>query len=252
MAKTKLLDKIGHIFSICLVSIFISVPSKAKVETDGCVNNTFCTLQELFNGGSMIVDDKKFSNWTPVQNPPPTNSIDLTMIQVSGLDDQPANPGLNFMTNNQLKATGILGQPEILQLGFNFRVEVINGKPIIKDNSLTSKHNYSNNADGLIELFEQLRDADGNPVKPINSKSNPSSKNFNEDPVIRNSDFVEFDEPLSILNIRKLIKVEANLGMVSLDEFEQRFSQVTPEPSTILSLLTIGGIVLGASKKKQS
>src|SRR5688572_27762279 len=81
----------------------------ASVLTTSCSNvNVSCTLQELFDGGSISVDGKRFSNWELVGlGFDAAVGPDLTRIAVFGLDDQPLNPGLQYRANGQLTTAGL-------------------------------------------------------------------------------------------------------------------------------------------------
>lgn len=38
--------------------------AQAAVMTTGCANSDRCTLQELFDGGTVTIDDTLFDNWS--------------------------------------------------------------------------------------------------------------------------------------------------------------------------------------------
>src|SRR5690554_6293133 len=82
------------------------------------------TLESLFDGGTLLVDDVRFSQWellslaaTSVPN------VDLSLIDVLGDASQVTRPGIGFVANGQLTAAGV----DSIDLVFRFRVGALAG-----------------------------------------------------------------------------------------------------------------------------
>lgn len=204
------------------------------------------SLQTLFDGDDITVGDKLFFNWTLINlvSTDPSLDPDFDLIEVTGLNDQPLNPGLHFDVNGQLVATDL----NFVDLTFGFSVATLSGKPLIKDNSLEiTEHLFDPfNFGGLITIVENIFDPAG---ATLGEKWVYADYLFGEFQLFDSADF----------NTQSLIHVEKNIFVggdfdfdyVSLDSFEQRFSQV-PEPTTMLLFGTgIVGVVGAARRKKK-
>jgi hypothetical protein len=110
----------------------------------GRSNASAAILQDLFDGATLTVNDKLFSDWTLVF----VDVVDIgggtaapafSQIEVEPLADDPLNPGLMFNVNGQLRAQGF----DILLFQFGFRVSTLDGSARIKDNSLSIEASFS-------------------------------------------------------------------------------------------------------------
>lgn len=81
--------------ALSLICLSVSSITHATVMTSGCAVATSCSLDELFAGGTISVDDVSFSNWQDTLNffyelddslNDVNGSLDLTQIYVSGID----------------------------------------------------------------------------------------------------------------------------------------------------------------------
>jgi hypothetical protein len=206
--------------------------ASAVVMTTGCVNvNVSCTLQELFNGGMITVNDKKFLAWNleVLQASGPLPNFNL--IEVVGLDDGGLDPGpgIKFNGNGQL----VVEDTDFLDLRFNFGVSA--SGPFIVDNSLEIVM-ATVVGTGLIDIREDVFDPP--PLPRL-----VGSKHVELDPffgVIEPFDRIDWLPPRQHLLIEKEIFLEgSDIGdLAELDMFVQRFSQI-PEPGT-LTLLGVG------------
>jgi hypothetical protein len=90
------------------------------------------SLLDLFDGDTITVRDKLFDDWTNLGQSG-TGVIDISLIDVTGIDANTLNPGLLFTTNNQLTPGNLA---EFLTFKFGFSVTVLDPQLKIKDNSL--------------------------------------------------------------------------------------------------------------------
>lgn len=199
-------------------------------------------LGDLFDGADMTVGDKLFSDWTLINFTDTANffNTDYNLIEVNPLADQPLNPGLEFVS------TGILtvSDTDFMDLYFSFTVTSMGA--LIKDNSLeiTDYDFGAGNWGGLIYIEEEVYDSAGNPL---------ASKRAEIDNllgIVDPYDWAEFAPQQSIYVEKNILLSGDWLGdTVSLNSFNQRFSQV-PEPATIL-LVSTGLLGIGALRKRR-
>jgi hypothetical protein len=209
----------------------------ALVVTGGCANtNSSCTLQELASGGSIRVNDKLFDNWFVDDSS--TVSIDLSGIAVAALDDQPGNPGLQYIANGNLSTVGL----DLIDLDLRFNVTATAGLMAGASLRIDQFAFGGSNIGGLIGISEDIFAANG--IDLLGEQS-VFVENFSLSMALFDS--IAFPLNASIVVATNIIVAgDANADVVSLDRFTQRFSQI-PEPSTIL-LLTIGLAVIGLPK----
>lgn len=100
------LNALPTVLAVAVVGAFVALapsPAKALAITTGCASSSTCTLKELFDGGTMQVNDKLFSNWNSLGNV--NDAVDPTLVFVQGLSDQLFNPGLMYFSQDQWSVT---------------------------------------------------------------------------------------------------------------------------------------------------
>lgn len=226
-------------------------PASATVVTSGCDLDDACILQELFDGATITVNDKLFSNWTliAIETNSTLDEVDTGDILVSGLDDgglEPG-PGLFFDSFAAIEAVGDGQEFGFVAFAFAFDVSVLDPTLNIKDNSLSLDATFFDGDGGFVEVFEILFDESGNFV---------GEKAVFEDNLFDDAEFfdsAEFD-PTSFLTVEvDIVAFTDNLDeTAAIDAFSMRFSQTAvPGPAT-LGLFGVGlaGLGLAARRRK--
>ena len=206
-------------------------------------------LADLFQGATITADDKLFNNFTLTTSE--TNNggvINTTQIDVTPLAGDPLNPGIKFTA-----PVGALGTPfghtgaSNIRLVFGFDVSTTNGLALIKDNSLLiNGFTFDSGPLASIQVSEQIFDASGallgTKIAIANNQSDVG------DPSLFDS--LDFS-PRSFVHVVKQIDIigPGDNDGAFLTMFEQRFSQIIPEPSGLL----LAGIlvVIGVASRRR-
>lgn len=192
----------------------------------GAARTEAVPLQDLFGGQSITAGDKLFDQWTILALELSGNAVqpDLSLIDVTPLTDQKLNPGLRFTTNGQL---AVEDQDGII-FSFGFHVQTLG--PLIHDNSLVLTGFTFGGDGGGVGISESVQFPAGNELA---DKSVFADNLFGNSKLFDSADLGLVPE----LFVTTGIGVSGDLtgDFVSLDSFEQRFSQV-PEPSTMILL----------------
>lgn len=219
--------------SVAFLGIHIGAV-QATVITSGCSSdaNPSCTLAELVAGGAITIDDKVIDNW--ILNDLSTLAINSADVEVMPMDDQPLNPGLEFIANGAFS----VGGSDVINILIQFSVSTVDGSARIKDNSL-ELNTYTFNPDntgGVINIFEDVSDDSGNLIgdKFVTADNRTS-------PIFNLFDSASFSpQPRILVETFIIITGDSDLDSVSLDRFSQRFSTDTRTRDNTSNVARIG------------
>ncbi|MDM7860901.1 hypothetical protein QTP81_09865 [Alteromonas sp. ASW11-36] len=263
--------------AVCLC-ISMTLPTQATIITNGCAGVSSCTLDELFAGGSIGIDDVTFGNWFSIFNETyqedfntdsvTTGTINTSGITVAGIDSAAtgnANEftlGLMFSAASALQILDIVGDfLSTMELDFGYNASAVNATTITAA-SLTLGNRFVEDFDSLVEVslassvftnnletFERFFEFD-QPQKSIN---NSDSESFAGVSVLDLATIIDlevdsYDEPGHLL-----------LQDVTLDSFTVMLtvqtSSTPPPPRPVNAPATLGlfiavmGLVLMRGRK---
>ncbi|OPZ98955.1 MAG: hypothetical protein BWY71_01116 [Planctomycetes bacterium ADurb.Bin412] len=196
-------------------------------------------LEDLINGASLDAGDITIRDWelasldfTAGQGP------DLSQIEILPLGDDPLAPGFQFIAHNQLATAGA----NSIDVTLRFRVSLLSANLAVNSNALELTGFSFGDSAGIVMISDEI--ADG------------SSNDLGSGVVLANQEFLFFvladttgfsPESEIIVTQNLFITGLSGSGLVSLEEFTQRFS-VVPEPATV-TLLVLGGLAMVRRRK---
>jgi hypothetical protein len=208
-------------------------------ETTGCASSSFCTLEELNEGGTIQVHDKLFGEWEAFFF---DDAAPLSDVEVHGIEGDPLDPGLEFRALNDAVSVSDIAD---LRLLYFFNVTVVDPTLRVKDNSLSITC-ASIDGEARIQIDEGVFPV-ADDVPALATKSV-----FVEENDLQLYDAADFP-PTDFINVRTSVHLSSKEGgSAALDSWEQRFSQrPVPEPSAAL-VFGAGLAVAGASRRRRA
>lgn len=246
-----------------------TAPAKAfTVYYTGCAGGSFCTMDELFQGGTITVDedsngtiDKMFNSWEIVGSstsfPSSLTPPSASNIEVSAYDAGPLDVGLKYnILNNDFQIDNNNIGTQFLGLEYRFKVIPSAQFPLIGSTySLTNATTSSGGSVpglGAVVIAGALTSlTNGSSVNGIVSQSSYGSLPTDivsptALPLASKAGFL-VDNNIAITTISS----PTSKGTAKLKEFRQTFSQMqVPEPGTIVGLLAFGGLCLVMKRNK--
>lgn len=212
----------------------------AAVVTTGCVDLSSCSMAELFAGGTITVNDKKFSEFSLEFTAPFSAVPDFSKVNVSGLDDGNADPGPGLRVSSSSEF--LIGGLDVMNFGYRFKADVLDPQWAIKDNSLTvATADYVMTSGGpRWEVNETVNDTQLNVLgsKQVFADAFLGTSSLSDDAIFA---------PQTSLLVGTNVYLEGfDTGdSAQLFAFEQRFSQVlVPLPAPLVLLSTgIAGLI---------
>ncbi|HRF04220.1 PEP-CTERM sorting domain-containing protein [Accumulibacter sp.] len=214
-------------------------------------------LSDLFNGDTLQVEDKLFSDWRlngfvdPLDAPP----IDLDLIEVTGISGDPLNPGLNFAIGGGGLQAGGASFEDYLELWFEFKLTVLDPGMRIKDNELNFFNGWFASADSFLLINETVcTSANCVPTNPdmLAYKEVLVDLFPGQPDIIVEQDIQNF-LPQQAIWVAKFIAVETYDGSpAGITNFQQFFSQEVvsvPEPDT-WAMIALGLIGAGFARRR--
>jgi hypothetical protein len=175
------------------------------------------TLAELLNGASINLGNSRFSNWQLISlSSTATESPDLSQIMVTPLVNDPSNPGLQFLANGQLAASGI----NSIDFVFKFRIDAMPGGKTITSHALALTDITLGSTGGLAEITDEISGSSGNSLDPAIVFSHMGSI------FTQPSNFAQQSTVFVTTNV--LLNGLSATDAVNLEVFTQRFSQTGP------------------------
>lgn len=236
------------------LATFNSNPAQALINTVGCNSdfNPTCSLQELFDGGSIIINETSFSQWQLLSIDTTAQTPDFSEINVIPLDTNSDYVTLRYEFNDQLSFTA----PDFLDLQFGYDLMTLNDSSTIQNSSLDlADFSFVPNSGGAIDVVGELFDADG---ITIGGQSVFFDNFFNDNEL---SDSIQI-QPQSQITSETLIFITTDTDddLVILNHLEQGFfveqapvePLAIPDPTSTISILMFGlfGLVVVHQQSK--
>lgn len=225
--------KVGPLALVISV-LWVGAPrADASVLTTGCATATQCTLQELFDGGSITVGRLVFSEFAFVNGERiPGSPPEASQMIVSGLEDGGvAGNGLGYDFANELSLAS--GGMQAMTFRFTFQVSDLLSQAVLTGHTLKMAAFINAGNPGAIEGQLNVRDAVETPgaiglgnafVESVISDSAGVN-------ILNNPDQVVF-MPQSAILVSTAVNA-TTVDQIELGVLEQRFSTSVPELETL-------------------
>ena len=117
------------------------------------------TLDQLFNGGSLVSGNAIFSDWQLISADATAGTTsNLLLLNVTPLVNDPTNPGLQFSASGQLSIVGL----NAIDLTFKYRVQAIGGAGSFTANTLSLSGIVFGNNSGVAYISGENKNFIGN------------------------------------------------------------------------------------------
>jgi hypothetical protein len=178
------------------------------------------TLQELFNGSSIIAGDSQISDWELISlDSTAAVKPDLSLIDVVPLVSDLSNPGLQFTANGQLQISGV----EAIDLVFKFRVDALAGNNSFTNHALALDGIRFGGTGGLANITGEVTNRFGGDLGSTQVFADIKS---NSTKSLDTSDFAPQSE-VSVIS-KVFIQGLSTTDAINLASFTQSFSQTGP------------------------
>ena len=199
------------------------------------ISSSATPLSLLISGkGTITANDKVFSNFALVSLTVTNGGAANTgLIDVTPLTNDPSDPGLDFSAPLDALGTPFGHQgPSSAFLSFSFDVQTIDQRPLIKDNTLRlTGFTFDAGPAAFILVSEDLTNAGGTSIGHKLTFAQPGQTPGSSTNHFDTANFT----PTNFVHVVKTISIQGpgdNDGAF-LTGFQQRFSQVVPESSSL-------------------
>jgi hypothetical protein len=233
-----------HFLTAVAVSVALSSLARraeAAVVTSGCASTSQCTVQELFDGGSITVGRLVFSDFAFIDGErDPGGPPQATQMIVTGLEDGGANPGqgLSYDFDNELSLAS--GGNQSMTFRFAFSVSDLLSQSVITGHMLNMAAFINAGNPGTFEGQLNVRDTLETPTAIGLGNAFVESVIIDNAGVnvLTNPDQITF-APQSAVRVSTVVNAMTT-DQIELGVLEQRFSTVVPEPESFA--LIAGGL----------
>lgn len=222
-------------------------PTHAAVILNGCAGGSFadaCGLDELVAGGSIVINDKRFSNFT--LSVFAGRPLDAALIRVDAIDTV-LTPGITLVdTGTTMRAEN----GDATQNDFSFDVTIEAGNLRMWRNTLAVQVGSVAGTDGAdasyVSVFESVFTQDLGTLLG-NKRVDCDAPNAATCAGQVGTDLASFDRVDALTVFGGIDVVSVTGGLAAIESISLRFHQVSA-PAT-LGLLALGALMLGLSRQ---